>query len=68
MRGVEKGGQGVPHWQEAPALQRSKQEMTAIPKGQTPTQWASTHLVACASKDIAKASTTALEGMTFERF
>ncbi len=48
--------------------QRARYEKAAALKGQSLTQWASTHLDACASKDIAEASTTILEDAAFERF
>lgn len=50
------------------AHQRSKYEHAAVLKGQTLTQWASSHLDACASRDIAEASSTALSAEAFDVF
>ena len=49
-------------------LQRSRYERAAALRGQTLTQWASSHLDACASRDIAEASTTVLSPEAFDEF
>lgn len=50
------------------APQRSKYEKAASLKGQTLTQWASSHLDRCAERDIAEASTTVLSAEAFDLF
>ena len=50
------------------APQRVKYEKAAALKGQTLTQWASTHLDACANRDISEAANTTLSEMAFDRF
>lgn len=50
------------------APQRSRYEKAASLKGQTLTQWASSHLDRCAERDIAEASTTVLSAEAFDSF
>lgn len=49
-------------------FQKSLYERAAAVKGQTMTQWASAHLDACANRDIADASRTALSAEAFDEF
>lgn len=48
--------------------QRAKYEKAAAIKGQTLTQWASSHLDECANRDIVEAASTALPNEAFEYF
>ncbi len=48
--------------------QRTKYERAASLRGETLSQWSTSHLDECANRDIAEASTTWLSADSFEQF